>query len=430
MEVLPFSKMPADLKYISENDYLFGYLNDLNAKTVIVEDDYIDKDYLIDYSNFYARSFKPYKKNTIRLHFFNYEFTKEYFDDNFHSNKEFQDKIKEFYLGFVVIKPIENNKYNKIIGRTLLKVYPFNAGNGCERHYIKFEHRVSLYGIKLTVESLPYQMQDTIVAACATTAIWTTLAALNSLFGTVKQSPFEITQTSVRFPGYERNFPNTGGLNIFQIKEYFNSIGLEIENISVKKHPDVILDVIKAYNDYQLPIIATIKLEKEKYTAYHAVVISGYRCESTGEITELYLHDDGIGPYCKTFPAKDKHFLYWKNKWIDSGKYDSLQVENLLIPLYPKIRYPFGIIHPVFLKMKNLTDPTKSKHRLFLTEVNKYKEYLLDKSFINKKEILTSSFPKYIWIIRHEQDGIIKSDSVIDATTLSDDPPRRVIYLN
>ena len=128
-----------------------------------------------------------------------------------------------------------------------------------------------IFGFPLSVHSLPYQTQDSIVAACATTAIWVSLYALNALYGTQKSSPFEITKTSVSFPGLERNFPSTG-LNIYQIKNYFNSIGMETEFINVEMAPtfvrkDIVSDAVKAYLSIGLPVIACIKLINEHGSA-------------------------------------------------------------------------------------------------------------------------------------------------------------------
>jgi len=45
-------------------------------KFVIAEEDYIDKNFLIDYVNFYSRCFDDLKRKTIRYHFF-YSETKQ-----------------------------------------------------------------------------------------------------------------------------------------------------------------------------------------------------------------------------------------------------------------------------------------------------------------------------------------------------------------
>ena len=52
--------------------YLYDYLSHkgISSKTIIVENYYVDGDYLDDYSNYYAKCFYPYKRICKRLHFF------------------------------------------------------------------------------------------------------------------------------------------------------------------------------------------------------------------------------------------------------------------------------------------------------------------------------------------------------------------------
>ena len=50
--------------------YLFKYLSELGAQTIVVENDYIDRDYLDDYAAYYARCFRRYNRHCRRLHFF------------------------------------------------------------------------------------------------------------------------------------------------------------------------------------------------------------------------------------------------------------------------------------------------------------------------------------------------------------------------
>lgn len=46
------------------------YFDHIGAKTIIVENDYIDRDFLEDYSGYYARCFHDYQRSCTRLHFF------------------------------------------------------------------------------------------------------------------------------------------------------------------------------------------------------------------------------------------------------------------------------------------------------------------------------------------------------------------------
>jgi len=55
--------------------YLYKYLSKLNARVLINEAEYIDRDFIIDYQKFYSRSFDRIDKFTRRIHFFSSEFT-------------------------------------------------------------------------------------------------------------------------------------------------------------------------------------------------------------------------------------------------------------------------------------------------------------------------------------------------------------------
>lgn len=420
MKVYKFEEVEKEMGNSFQSGHICQYLSNLGAKSIIAEKNYIDKDYIVDYSNFYARSFNDYGRCTTRLHFFKKEIIKEEFIEKFHSDKHFQNALIASYLGFVVIKPIESIPKMKFIGRTILKTDILEEDRS---KIIKPKSSASLYGLRLNIYSLPYQTQDSVVAACATTAIWTSLHALNATFGTQKQSPFEITKTSVSFPGMERNFPSKG-LDIFQIKNYFNSIGMETEYINVENCPEVIPDAITAHLNYELPVIAGIELIRNDglKSDFHAVVISGYHYDKNGEIDKIYIHDDQIGPYTEVYSNKNhKDFSHWKNEWITADEFENLYedivVKNLLIPLYPKIRISFNKIYGIFLEYKKITSTRGIIQRLYLTDTNKYKEYLLSQSFECKGQILMSQFPKYLWVIRVQDSEKPIFDFIFDATS-------------
>jgi len=68
------------------SDYLLKYLKAIKVKTCVFEDGYVDKDFLIDYAKFYARSFEPISKVTKRYHFFALSFTEAEFKDALKNN--------------------------------------------------------------------------------------------------------------------------------------------------------------------------------------------------------------------------------------------------------------------------------------------------------------------------------------------------------
>lgn len=429
-------------------NYLYKYLNNLDARTCVLEDNYIDKDYLIDYSKFYARSFSGKERFTKRIHFFSENFSEDFFMQVLvNSDKSILKKLEDSYLGFVIIKPIEDSRANRLIGRTILRTYPPDT-QGEHRFYLTELYHVSLFGMPLKIKSLPFQTQDTAVGACATASCWIALNPLSDLFGIQKYSPFEVTEMSVSFPYLDRNFPSPG-LTLFQIKNYFNLIGLETEFIdTTKTHKikyytsadDIVADAVRAYTKMGLPIIAglalkktrpkvktlekivtslTLKNEKEDYD-FHAAVISGYR-HKHGILKELYIHDDQIGPYSKVTP--DRNFTKWINEWTLKREYSDLFVNMLVIPIYPKIRLGFGCIYEVFLRHKRQIESVQSKildekltPTLYLMEVRQYKKFIWEHSCENKEEILCKPFPRFLWVVRYTFHAIPVMDYVYDGT--------------
>ncbi|PWB52549.1 MAG: hypothetical protein C3F06_08320 [Candidatus Methanoperedenaceae archaeon] len=427
-KVIPFRRIHEEMGNSPQSQYLNRYLTSLNAKTIIVEYNYIDKDYLLDYSYFYSRSFESHERFTTRLHFFSEVFSKRRFKRIFDLDEETQNLLKNSYLGFVVVKPIKQRN-EPFIGRTALKTYSKHDG-GEHRYYLTNSYPVSLFGFPLTIESLPYQTQDNMVAKCATTAIWVSLYALNALFETQIQSPFEITRTSVLFPGIDRNFPSSG-LNIFQMKDYFNSIGMDAEFINVENTPlpiqkHIVSDAVKAYLSLGLPVIACIQLRKNHRTPeLHAVVISGYRYDNECNLKELYIHDDQIGIYSKVL-SRDNNgdFSHWVNEWVSEKGFEDIFVEKLLIPIYSKIRLSFNSLY------KDLLDLKKEgyKAELFLKEIKSYKNYLISKSFPDKYKILTKPFPRFLWVVRIGNRDSPEYDILYDAISLYNEPFQVIMF--
>lgn len=426
MKIIPFRHpFNEHLGASQVGSYLSKYLSELGAKTVVIEEEYVDKNFLIDYAKFYARSFNAPPRFTIRLHFFSIDFKEDGFKKALRSNDTLVKQIQGSYLGFIVVKPIKDTNGEPLIGCTNLRTYP-RTDHEDTRSFLVQKCGVSLYGIPLVVGSLPFQTQDQAVAACATTALWTSLSSLGPLFGIPMLSPAEITEKAIVYPGeYGRNFPSSG-LNLMQMIAFINSIGLDTEKIKIPAKgspPDMIPSVIRAYVKAGLPVIAGIRLEKEGSLAYHAVVISGYRYNRLGEITEIYVHDDQIGPYSRVKCAGGD-FIEWQNEWTSHRGYETTRVCDLLVPIYPKIRLVFGHIYRVYHRqylqdVKRLAEHIKEPNintEFFLTTVNEYKKFLLGNSCINKTGILCQPLPRFLWVIRIHLNGQPILDSLYDGT--------------
>lgn len=408
-------------EYLSSHQgrYLFHYLKNLsaNAKTCVLEEKYIDKDYMIDYQKFYSRSFEEHNNFTKRIHFFSEDFSEPEFKKALENNSI--GHLTNSYLGFVVIRPIKSSDEKWLIGRTLLKTYPEEV-NGEKRVFVQKGYDASLFGIPLSVESLPFQVQDQGVSMCATIALWAALHPSCYTFDTVRHSPAEITEVATSFPSELRAIPS-GGLTLPQMINYVRSIGLDIEVINVKdaKDDSIIITAVKAYiKEAKLPLIAVLKLKEEDKEDWHAAVISGYRSNSDREVKELYVHDDTIGPYSRVKP--DGGFKFWENEWKNKRGYDEVELEKLLIPVYPKIRLTFARINRYYVETKERLNHLKPyiNLELYLTTIQEYKKFLLESQAKDKWRVLTKSLPRFVWIIRAYDGNQLLQDRIYDGTSV------------
>ena len=430
-------------------------------KFVIAEEEYIDKNFLIDYVNFYSRCFDDLRRKTVRYHFFHSETKEELIallDSLIEADKvnTAKERLNENYLGFIVKKPLSNH----VIGRTILKKYPEIEGEGNPGEFrVYSSNDVHFYGIPLHVEALPFQEQDRAVSACATVAIWTALQSLERMFQiSVPLAPSEITNLAFESNSFvtSTKFPNEG-LNLYQIIGIFRNLGYEV--IPYRRVNDIAKDflssLITAYMAYGLPLIALLKIiDNQNQADGHAVVISGYNYDNRNdEIFQLYIHDDQIGPYSSvTFfeetqyenAAQELHrdfgiqisnnICLWQNEW--RSKYTSKHVilENIFIPIYPKIRLGFaGIYERMNILKNNLSHIADHKVRGFLSDINKYKYDLIHTILPhakNKNEgvrILSTQLPRFFWVIRIEINEEIVRDIIFDATTNEYSPQPFVI---
>ena len=114
----------------------------------------------------------------------------------------------------------------------------------------------------------------------------------------------------------------------------------------------------------------------------------------------------------------DGSFKSWKNEWNDFGY--EVELEKLLIPIYPKIRLPFLRIYIEYLKIKEHLSDVLSEYdvELHLTTINKYKNFLIANPIKDKLEILTKSLPRFLWIVRLFHKNQLIGDQVYDGTSV------------
>lgn len=342
--------------------YLCNYLevDHINAKTIVVENEYIDRHYLEDYSEYYARCFASHPRKCVRVHFFSNEFTEGDFTSSLVNNEStFISNLQNNYIGFAVIRPIPHT----FLAKLCIKPY----GRLLEEEgykVIKRVNKVSLFGIPLTIDTTAFLEQDKVVSACATSALWTLLGASSLIHQDTLPSPSSITKSASNL-SYEgtRTFPNTG-LTHTQVARSLKYYGLEPSVLSIdNQNFKDLKEIIYAYVSNDIPLLIGGDVFKSKQNdqaeslGKHLVCAVGYHLGKKSslkntqkflshEIDKIYVHDDRYGPYVKisTDPKKFKVKKTKKNGLeisLYKNNNELFSPEIAVLGLYHKIRIPY-----------------------------------------------------------------------------------------
>lgn len=269
------------------------------------------------------------------MHFFSRDLTPQRFGSMIAGllPPETEAALGQSYLGFMVIRPLD-----RFVARTCLK---FNATQDWKLP-LRHAYQVGLFGLPLTVsDTVAFQEQDTVVAACATCAVWFALNAVGD--GQFVPSPGSITRQAMHDNSMPlRVFPNRG-LDTEMIVRALKRENYEVVVKDFKalwtgapeartREQDIkdVKQIIYAYlrGGIAAPILGVELYEKEPessayaFFARHAVTVLGYklsgqeRCKPEGEfrsprlladnIDAFLVHDDQVGPFCEMPITEDE----------------------------------------------------------------------------------------------------------------------------
>ncbi|MDD2539489.1 MAG: C39 family peptidase [Desulfuromonadaceae bacterium] len=427
--------------------YLFHYLKDLGAKSVLLEREYIDKDYLEDYSRYYVKCFNNGGHKCARLHFFNSKIDHTTLDKALKTSPSSEEcmSIVESYLGFIVIKPLSQT----FIGKTCLKQYSSLGVNEPGNKFLFKRYDVNLFGIKLNIDTVAFQEQDTVVSACATTAIWTALHG--SQEKSVRQIPAcsEITTNAINhIDGSSNRFPNDGLTNK-QILRALDAEGLKYHNESLNEvSAKRLFDTVKYHIDSNIPLILGVVIRKQgEESGGHAVTILGYAEKDVHNV--LYVHDDRLGPFAKAVITEvGKKCELTLQRKDDNGNWEEphefLMPQTLIVPTHKKVRISYEL--PRNTCQLLLTEckkwHLKTDTQISKEELDKYYSFNLklcgiselkntifesDVSLANcdieiaqlkKAQLLTHSFARFQWVASFQVNGIPAFKILFDATDI------------
>jgi len=306
-------------------EYILKYLavDQIAAKTAVIESEYIDRHYLEDYSEYYARCFSEHPRQCSRIHFFSHGFDiTEFISAIKGENSRLIDKLEDSYIGFIVIRPLPHT----FLARVCFIPYPELKNNHRKYTILTSPQSVSLFGISLKVETSAFLEQDKVVSACATSALWSLLSATGHINRETLPSPSSITKMATVSPGTDaRTFP-TKGLNPADLMSVIQAQNMEptrFPYLNIEEQLSHLKSVAFSYLSNGIPFLLggyLYELQtdeasgKERFVLLgkHFVCVLGYALgeEVGAHITDapnflssrlatLYVHDDRVGPFAK-----------------------------------------------------------------------------------------------------------------------------------
>lgn len=425
LDKTPISSYILNNKYHLKS-YFPEYFNHVKPQTIVVENNYIDRDFLEDYAGFYVRCFKPPPRECTRLHFFSEKFDKDDFESLLSgANDTLRNKLTgpDAYLGFIVLKHLPET----IIGRTCLRTYPPS-----QRRLFPAtrDYDANLFGLQLKVQTLAFQEQDRVASACATSALWTVFNGTGMLFQHQLPSPFEITRTATEgMPIVERMVPNEG-LNMIHIASAIRHVGLEPLLFSLTSN-EFLKRTVRAYVDFGIPVMLLLVIGDE----LHVVAITGYSIPEVDvddfiadRIDKLYVHDDQIGPFARMTFGNIETVEIDGNKIkgpsFTSSWDEKVVATNIIVPIYHKVR----ITHEHILWLISKFNAAIQAYQtgliwdVRLTSVNKMKIEISQCKNISseyRREILLEKMPRFLWrVTACSKNSRTLFDLLFDATDI------------
>lgn len=451
------------LSYIA--DYLKG--GGCNCQSILIERHYIDRDYMEDHSVFYSRNLYPYGNWCQRVHFFRLDHKQLKRELNAIINigitqgeNEYRQACRRFsedyYLGFSVIKPLMGSP----VGRTVLRQYGEDAGNGLYRHFTcTREYRVHLLGVRLTVKGLAFQQQDRGVSACATTALWVALQKVRDFEDIGFATPAQITRLASQYTlPFGRSMPSEG-LSLDQMCQAVQALGISPNLLRATDYQTARGYLYSACKSgfAQILILQNLKNRNE----FHAIAVAGMKTRSSNErlqgtplidkaadLAALYVHDDRTGPYLRADLKVMGRELH-----IDIGvgiapnrTSEEWNLTHILIPMHGKIRLSFDELRSIARKIadrieafrKLISDLTKDNYRdhritfetLILRSPKYIEQFIFGPLNASPKKVTALKnkllLSRYVGVVRLNSSYFGSLDILIDTTST----PRNVNCLD
>jgi len=399
-----------------------------DCQCIILEHQYIDKDYRDTFANFHSKRFTTPPSRCVRLHFFKNPITEDQLKEGqcFHEGND--------YLGYSVIRATRPNS----IGRTFLS---HQLRQDKTSHLCLCHEKVQILGETLPIKGFPFISQDADATVCAESSLWMILRYLSNRYSIYAETlPFQITQLATNHAVGSRVFPSTG-LYSWQLAEALRLRNVSPMIYSRAQYNDDFEHLLYTYIESGFPILTTIE--------GHVFVSFGHG----SDFSTLPKAIPNQFRYTSCFNRSlticdDNHFPYqalWKNKKqatsLNSPYYFS-DIQEFIVPLPEKVFLGAQAAQKAIEKMlldsnvgiKALSPSLKKEDltlRLFLTTNRAFKAKLTERGMGNKAVSAIYRqipLPHFIWTCEisisseYLTDHKIRGEIIWDATRNAHEP--------
>lgn len=389
------------------------------VKAVLLERNYVDKDYRSTYYNFYSKKGQHYRADCVRLHFFD---GSVHFDDGALALACPDNRLTDHYFGYMVLRPTAI----ATIGRTVLSP---DIRSGASHFIISAHHKVHLLGYKLIVQGFPSMDQHIDISVCAHTACWAVLRHYSERYNVYREYlTHDITMMAQEFdPG---GLVPSKGLQMSHAERVFQQAGtfpVHIARVTSTAMDPAFYRQLSAYIESGFPLFAAM------HKRGHAVAVVGYQWRTPvttavpgtryawDEVESLAVVDDNYLPYL-SIPAKT----------VPTGAgYCAEDIDAFIVALPEKVFYPADAVDrlaPALFKLGPIVGlPRKEETiiRYFITTGSALRRFVRDKAsefdptLLSK--IMTIPFAQFVWIVEFATEqqwalGQVEARAVIDAT--------------
>jgi hypothetical protein len=398
------------------------------VKGVLVERNYIDKDYRSTYYNFYAKKGRQYRADCVRLHFFDGTVS---FDEQPLKLSATDGRLGDHYFGFMVLRPTGI----ATIGRSV--VTP-DVRRGANRFIITADHKVHVLGHTLKIHGFPSMDQHIDIAVCAHATCWSILRHYSERYNLYREHlTHDITLLSQQFdPG---GFIPSRGLALSQAERVFQEAGTfpVIVARDINDPNDLsFYRQLAAYVDSGFPLFAAM------HNKGHAMAVVGYDWRTplnTGLPGMRYSWDE-----IKALAVVDDNHLPYLSIPASGGTYSAKDIDSFIVALPEKVFYPadaFDRLVPKLFKLGkvvSLPHPDKTIIRYFVTTGSAFRRFVRSHESEFDPQLLAAvmklPFAQFLWIVEFATESQwavnqISARAVIDATaSLTEHYPYWIVH--